>query len=150
MSESNPYDHFILDHIRNARNYRVLADASHHAAGINPMCGDEMTVYAKIVEDRIREIAFQCSCCGISMASASVMTELIKSVPLADARPLMRRFISALASDVDLASLGMDGGRLAILQAIRALPSRRKCAALPWLTLEAALEGRPQAISSGD
>ena len=150
MSEVNPYDQFILDHIRNARNYRPLADASHHAAGVNPLCGDEMTVYANVVDDRIGEIGFQCSCCGIAMASASVMTELIEAVPLADAKSLLRGFISALASDVELAALGVEGGRLAILQAVRALPGRRKCAALPWLTLEAALEGRPQAISSGD
>ena len=140
----------MLDHLRNARNYRTLADASHHAAGINPMGGDEMTVYANVVEGRIGDVGFQCSCCGISMASASVMTELIKSAPLLDVRPLLRRFILALASEDETAAMGLDGGRLAILQAIRALPSRRKCAALPWLTLEAALEGRPQAILGGD
>jgi nitrogen fixation NifU-like protein len=150
MSEANPYDKFMLDHIRNARNYRTLENASHHAAGINPLCGDEMDVYANVVEDRIGDLGFQCSCCGISMASASVMTELMKSVPLGEAKPLLRRFISALASDEEAGALGIEGGRLAILQAVRALPSRRKCAALPWLTLEAALEGKPQAILSGD
>jgi nitrogen fixation NifU-like protein len=150
MSETNPYDPLLLDHIKNARNYRELPAASHHAGGINPMCGDEMTVYAEVVGDRIGDVGFQCSCCGISMASASIMTELLKSQPLADARPILRAFITAINSSADVHSHGVDEGRLAILQTVRALPSRRKCAALPWLTLEAALEGRPQAVSAGE
>jgi nitrogen fixation NifU-like protein len=149
MSESNPYDQFIMEHIRNARNYRALAAASHHAAGINPLCGDEMNVYAELVEDRIEDVAFQCSCCGISMASASIMTDLLKSARVVDAKRWLRAFITAVGSSAEPASHGIDGGRLAILQTVQALPSRRKCAALAWLTLEAALEGRPQAISTG-
>ncbi len=148
MSEANPYDGFIMDHIRNARNYRTLPAASHHAAGINPLCGDEMTVYAEIVQDRIRDVGFQCSCCGISMASASIMTDLLKSASVVDAKPLLREFIAAINGTAEASAQGIDGGRLAILQSVRALPSRRKCAALPWLTLEAALEGRPQAMST--
>ena len=150
MNETNPYDQFIMDHIRNARNYRALSGASHHAAGINPLCGDEMNVYANIVQDRIHDVGFQCSCCGISMASASIMTDLLKSASVADAKPLLRAFITAISSSAEPLSHGVDGGRLAILQTVHALPSRRKCAALPWLTLEAALEGRPQAVSAGD
>jgi nitrogen fixation NifU-like protein len=150
MSETNPYDQFIMDHIRNARNYRALPAASHHAAGINPLCGDEMTIYANIVQDRIHDVGFQCSCCGISMASASIMTDLLKSAKVAEVKPLLRTFITAIASSAEPLSHGVDGGRLAILQTVQALPSRRKCAALPWLTLEAALEGRAQAVSAGD
>jgi nitrogen fixation NifU-like protein len=148
MSGNNPYDEFIMDHIRNARNYRALSAASHHAAGINPLCGDEMTVYADIVQERIHDVGFQCSCCGISMASASIMTDLLKATSVADARPLLRTFIAAINSPAAPLSHGIDGGRLAILQTVQALPGRRKCAALPWLTLEAALEGRAQAVSA--
>ncbi len=148
MSESNPYDNFILDHIKNARNYRGLDDASHRAAGVNPLCGDEMTVYARVDGGRIGDIGFQCTCCGISMASASVMTELVKSAALIDARPLLRAFLNALGSDDAAAGESMTEGQLAIMQTVRALPSRRKCAALPWLTLEAALDVRLQAVST--
>src|SRR3954471_7622988 len=84
MSENNPYDPLLLDHIKNARNYRELPAASHHAAGINPLCGDEMNVYAEVIDERIGDLGFQCSCCGISMASASIMTELMKSQPLSE------------------------------------------------------------------
>jgi nitrogen fixation NifU-like protein len=148
MSESNPYDAVIMDHIRNTRHYRILPDASHRAAGISPLCGDEMTVYAKIEHDRIRELGFQCSCCGISMASASIMTDVLKALKLADARALVRAFLTVLDSGAEAGAHGIDGARLAILQTVRALPSRRKCAALPWLTLEAALDGRAQAVAT--
>ncbi|MDB5808049.1 MAG: iscU [Betaproteobacteria bacterium] len=147
MSETNPYDEFMLDHIRNARNYLALPDASHHAAGINPLCGDEMNVYANVVDGRISAVGFQCSCCGISMASASVMTELMKSATISDVKPLLRAFIQAVSSDDQSTAHALDPGQLELLQAVRALPSRRKCAALPWLTLEAALDGRAQAVS---
>jgi nitrogen fixation protein NifU and related proteins len=148
MSEANPYDRFMLDHIKNARNYRALDDASHHAAGVNPLCGDEMTVYARVDAGSIGDVGFQCTCCGISMASASVMTELVKSAPLIDARPLLRTFINALGSEDTAAAATLTEAQLAILDAVRALPGRRKCAALPWLALEAALDGRTQAVST--
>ncbi len=69
------YDDLIMDHIKNARNYRALADASHNANGHNPLCGDDIAVYVNLHGDRIAEVSFECTCCGISMASASIMTE---------------------------------------------------------------------------
>ena len=72
---SAPYDDILMDHIKNARNYRAPPDATHTASGSNPLCGDELTVFLKLKENRLEDIAFQCTCCGISMASASVMTE---------------------------------------------------------------------------
>ena len=68
------YDDVILDHVRNARNYRPVPDADRRAEGVNPLCGDTFTVFLKVESGRIRDAAFQCECCGISMASASVMT----------------------------------------------------------------------------
>ena len=73
MADARGYDELVMDHIKNARAYRVLEDATHQANGINPLCGDEMTVYLRISADRLDELAYQCSCCGVSMASASMM-----------------------------------------------------------------------------
>ena len=87
------YDEVILDHIKNARNYRVLEHADRVAEGVNPLCGDTFTVYVQLDGEVIRDAAFQCSCCGISMASASVMTEAVKGRTLAQADELYRRFI---------------------------------------------------------
>ena len=78
MTESKAYDDLIMDHIKNARNFRALADATHHANGSNPLCGDELTVYIRLGNERIEDAAFQRTCCGISMASASIMTESVR------------------------------------------------------------------------
>ena len=149
MSQANPYDAFIMDHIRNARNYRALANASHKANGINPLCGDELTVFVKVVRGRIKDATFQCACCGISMASASVMTEIVKSAKVADVKPLASMFVAVLNGNAGAPAHGVDAAQLAILQAVRDMPGRNRCAALPWLALEAALDGRPQAVSAG-
>jgi len=69
------YSEVILDHIKNARNFHELKDANRKAHGVNPLCGDTFDVYAVVEGDRVVDAAFQCECCGISMASASIMTE---------------------------------------------------------------------------
>ena len=138
------YDDVILDHIKNARNYRVLDRADRVAEGVNPLCGDTFTVYVQLDGEVIRDAAFQCSCCGISMASASVMTEAVKGRTLAQADELYRRFIGLLAKPG--APEADDLGEVAVLAVVRAFPSRRDCAALAWHTLLAALEGRESMV----
>jgi nitrogen fixation NifU-like protein len=135
------YDDVILDHIKDARNYRVLEQADRAAEGVNPLCGDSFTVYVRLDGEVIRDASFQCSCCGISMASASVMTEAVKGRTVAQAGELYRRFIELL-SEAGAPDLAEDLGEVAMLAVVRAFPSRRNCAALAWHTLLAALEGR--------
>ena len=65
MSGTGPYDDLIMDHIKNARNYFVLDNVNGKATGSNPLCGDDLTVYLKVDRDRIAEITFQCTCCGM-------------------------------------------------------------------------------------
>ena len=101
MSQSSVlYDEVILDHIKNARNYRTLDHADRIAEGINPLCGDSFTVYVLLEGEVIRDTSFQCSCCGISMASASVMTQAMKGKTIEQAKELNRRF-TALVSESD-------------------------------------------------
>lgn len=144
---SSLYDDVVMDHIKNARNYRPLDAASHVARGINPLCGDTFSVYVRVSHEVVREAAFQCECCGISMASASIMTELVTGRTVAEARSLVRQFISALkaanAMD-DAPSLSADAA--AMIGLIRQSPSRANCARLGWVTLEAALDGRGEAV----
>jgi nitrogen fixation NifU-like protein len=136
----NLYDEVILDHIKNARNYRVMEDASRTAEGVNALCGDTLSVYVRLDGAVIQDASFQCACCGISMASASVMTEAVKGGTVAHAQALYRRFLRHLsraeAEDLD------DLGEVAVLGVVRAFPARRNCALLAWETLIAALEGR--------
>jgi len=139
------YDEVILDHIKNARNYRVLERADRVAEGVNPLCGDNFTVYVQLDGEVIRDAAFQCSCCGISMASASVMTEAVKGRTLAQATELHTRFTDLL-SNPRVQEAVDDLGEVAVLAVVRAFPSRRDCAALAWHTLLAALEGRKSMV----
>ena len=144
MAESNSlYSDVILDHIRNARNFRELGDANRKAQGLNPLCGDSFTVYARIEGDRVAEASFQCECCGISMASASVMTETITGLTVSEARSLYKQFERMLKAPAGIPESG-DDGQLAVLSLIREFPSRVNCALLGWKTLDAALDGRPE------
>lgn len=140
---SKLYDDVVMDHIKNVRNYRAVSDADRSAQGINVLCGDGMTVYLTLRgDDAIGAAAFQCECCGVSMASASIMTEAVSGRPLAEVHRLRRAMVAALeGTESDLGD--WDDAR-AIVEAVRAHPSRRRCALLPWATLAAALAGDAQ------
>jgi nitrogen fixation NifU-like protein len=146
MAESI-YDDVILDHVRNARNYRAVPDADRQAEGINPLCGDTFTVYLKVESGRIRDAAFQCECCGISMASASVMTDLVRDRTLDEAGALVQEFRELVRTRAE--GKGLDTGRQAVLSVVRASPSRSNCAILGWQTLEAAIRGEDSIIIGG-
>ena len=144
MAEPNSlYSDVILDHIRNARNFHELGNANRKAQGLNPLCGDTFTVYARIEGDRVAEASFQCECCGISMASASVMTEAITGRTVSEARSLYRHFERLLKDPAGTTESG-DNAQLAVLGLIREFPSRVNCALLGWKTLDAALDGRSE------
>jgi nitrogen fixation protein NifU and related proteins len=134
------YNDVIMDHIRNARNFRTMEDASRKAQGVNPLCGDSFTVFVRTESDYIAEASFQCECCGISMASASIMTETVRGKSLVEAKALFERFEKMLR-DTGLEA-GGGGGEFAVLQLVREFPSRVNCALLGWKTLAAALDGR--------
>ena len=144
MARETPYDALIMDHIRNARNYRVLGDANRKAAGTHPMCGDELTLQLRVEHGRIEDIGFQCECCGISMASASMMTERVRGGELAEVRRLIRAVTDRLAAGPGTISDEADPSQRALLATVREFPARRRCAVLPWATLEAALNKEQQ------
>ena len=147
MTESKAYDDLIMDHIKNARNFRALADATHHANGSNPLCGDELTVYIRLGNERIEDAAFQRTCCGISMASASIMTESVRGKRSAEVRVWLTEFVAALAAHADAAPTDADPAHFALLKTGQQSPARTRCAMLPWVTLEAALDHRQEAVS---
>jgi nitrogen fixation NifU-like protein len=143
------YDDVVMDHIRNARNYRAIPGASHVAEGINPLCGDTFSLYVRVEGGLVREAAFQCECCGISMASASIMTELVTDRNVEEALALAREFDLLVNAQAQPEGSRLSGSALAILDLIRESPSRMNCARLSWATLEAALDGRSQAVVGG-
>jgi nitrogen fixation protein NifU and related proteins len=132
------YQEVILDHNRKPRNYGALEHASHHAEGHNPLCGDHISVSLDLDGERIDGIAFQGESCAICKASASMMTVNVKGKTRADAETLIQEF-----RDMATGKLDLDGahhiGRLTVFAGVRDLPTRVKCAILPWHTLHAAL-----------
>jgi len=139
MPDTPFYDELIMDHIKNARNYRVLTDASHGAAGSNPLCGDEMRVFLRIDGDRIADVGFQCTCCGIAMASASIMSAMLIGTHQEEAELLLRDF-KAFVEHAAPASQPISAEWRAVRDTLNRFPARLPCAALAWTTLQEALQ----------
>jgi nitrogen fixation protein NifU and related proteins len=133
------YQEVILDHNKRPRNFRVMAEANHHADGHNPLCGDRVTVFVRLAGDRIEDVSFQGSGCAISKASASLMTDSVKGQSLVDVDALFRGFQSMVTAPPDT-DINTDAlGKLAVFAGVREFPSRVKCASLAWHALRAAL-----------
>jgi nitrogen fixation NifU-like protein len=138
------YDDLLMDHIRNARNYRVIADPDERIEASNPLCGDRLEIRVKWLGDRVADAAFQCECCGVSMASTSVLTELVRGL----ARPELVRscdeFATAIRTRADATASDRRWSAVqrAILTTARRFPAREPCARLPWDALSNALRDR--------
>jgi nitrogen fixation NifU-like protein len=141
------YQSVILDHHKKPRNFRAPEGADQSAEGYNPLCGDKVTIYLKVVDGVIRDIGFQGSGCAISTASASMMTEILKGKTLAEAEELFQRF-HALVTGTTPAPDETRLGKLAVFSGVREFPVRVKCATLAWHTLHAALAGERKTIST--
>jgi len=133
------YRELILDHARQPRNFARLANATHSAEGINPLCGDKLHLYLIVEQDKIAKIGFQGSGCAISMASASLLTETVADRSVADAEAWAATVTRRLTTDDDAAPDDLDLSKLRALDGVRQYPSRVKCATLAWHALHAAL-----------
>jgi nitrogen fixation NifU-like protein len=142
------YEQVILDHNRNPRNFREIANPSLQARGYNPLCGDQLTVYVRMAGDRIADVAFQGSGCAISKSSASMMTDALKGKLKTEAATLFATFCRMATSEPNAAVPEDALGRLAAFRGVREYPVRVQCATLPWHTLMAALEGREEPAST--
>jgi len=149
------YQEVILDHGRNPRNFRPLPHATCLAHGNNPICGDMLVVYLDLDSGgRIKDVAFQGQGCAISMASASMMTEILKGKSQAEAKKLFDCFHDMCTSD-DFDPAEADAGdadaieRLSVLSGVREFPIRVKCATLAWHTMQAAVKGETEASTEG-
>jgi nitrogen fixation protein NifU and related proteins len=138
VSLSELYQSVILEHNRSPRNYRVLQDANRRAEGNNPLCGDQLTVWLKLEDDVVRDVAFQGSGCAISRASASLMTGAVKGKTRREVDELFQRFhrlVTGRSSPGEAETLG----KLAVFSGVSAFPVRVKCASLAWHAVRAAL-----------
>ncbi len=132
------YRQVILDHNRNPRNFGELADATRVVAGVNPLCGDKMTLYVKLDGGKIEDIRFKGTGCAISVASSSLMTERVKGTPVTAALELFDKIHDLLTAPEDQEPPA-DLDKLAALAGVREYPSRVKCASLAWHALKSAV-----------
>ena len=132
------YQEVILDHNRKPRNWGVLADASHKAEGHNPLCGDYISLTLKLNDGVIDAVNVQGESCAICKASASMMTTAVKGKKRTEAEQLIQEFRDMATGKLDSASQPHHLGRLTVFAGVRDLPTRVKCAILPWHTLHAA------------
>ncbi len=142
------YQEMILDHNKKPRNFGKLADATHRAEGLNPLCGDHIWVALKLDAEAIGAIAFEGHSCAICKASASMMTAAVKGKPIASAEALVNEF-RRMVTGADQAAPSPALARLTVFAGIKDLPSRVKCAVLPWHTLHAALHQTASATTEG-
>lgn len=134
------YRELILDHAKNPSHFGPLPDATHSAAGINPLCGDRLQLCMQLdTAGRILDIRFEGSGCAVSVASASLMSEAVNGLHRDAALALFSAFCAQLTTDAGVT--GNDMGKLAALQGVREFPSRVKCATLAWHAMRAALAG---------
>lgn len=137
------YREVILDHCRDPRNHRVINNATCLAYGNNPMCGDTLVVFL-ILDDKglIKDISFKGEGCAISIASASLMTEILEGKTKEEAESLFDIFHNMCTKDDFVVEENDDIGCLQILAGVRAFPTRVKCATLAWHTMNAAVNNK--------
>ena len=144
---SELYQEILLEHNSKPRNFRKLEQATQSAEGYNPLCGDRITLYLKLENGVIADVAFQGSGCAISRASASMLTQSIKGQTVAKAQEIFEAFHQMLTepgAELDYDVLG----DLETLSGVVAFPTRIKCAVLAWHTMQAALDGQSEAVST--
>ena len=142
------YQELIIDHSKRPRNFRVLEGADRKAEGFNPLCGDQVTVYLELDNGRIKNIGFQGKGCAISTASTSVMTETLKGKTLAEAEALFEIFHGLVTGKPPAGGKVPELGKLAVFSGVSEFPARVKCATLAWHTLNAALKGTGEVVST--
>ena len=144
MNLKELYQEIILEHGKNPRNLRKTENFNKDAKGNNPLCGDNVHVYLKLNEQRkVEDISFEGSGCAISMASASIMTDLIKGKSDNEAKEIIEDFLGMIKENPELKTNLLkedDKTKLMCLSGVKQYPMRVKCATLSWHTLVSAME----------
>jgi nitrogen fixation protein NifU and related proteins len=141
------YQQVILDHNKNPRNFREMADATRAVDGYNPLCGDHYKIFVKTDGQTIEDVSFTGNGCAISKASASVMSATVKGKSAQEAERLFDIFHRLVTGEGNAAA-EPELGRLAAFSGVSEFPARVKCASLPWHTLRSALEGKEEKVTT--
>jgi nitrogen fixation protein NifU and related proteins len=141
------YQQVILDHNKNPRNFREMADATAVVDGYNPLCGDHYKIFVKTDGQTIQDVSFTGNGCAISKASASVMSATVKGKSTQEAEHLFDVFHRLVIGE-RAGAAEPELGRLAAFSGVSEFPARVKCASLPWHTLRSALEGKEEKVTT--
>ncbi len=133
------YREVILDHNRHPRNFGEIENADRVVEGINPLCGDRITLYLRLNKGNVEDIMFNGTGCAISVASSSLMTDKVKGTSVSDTLDLFDKIHRLLTDENDYKTEDLD--KLAALSGVRQYPTRVKCASLAWHALKTALTG---------
>jgi len=137
------YQEVILDHSKHPRNFGKPESFSHEAHGYNPLCGDTVNVYLSLNDDGIvSDISFNGKGCAISVASASMMTEILKNKTRSEAEEIFEQFHNLVTGETETLPETEDGERLMVLAGVKQFPMRVKCATLSWHAVHSALNGQ--------
>ena len=143
MDLKDLYQEIILDHGKNPRNLRKTENFNKDAKGHNPLCGDKVHIFLKIDENKnISDISFEGSGCAISMASASIMTDLMKEKKEKEVKELVEDFLQMIKESPEMKTKIINENektKLMSLSGVKQYPMRVKCATLAWHTLTSAM-----------
>ena len=143
MDLKDLYQEIILDHGKNPRNLRKTENFNKDAKGHNPLCGDKVHIFLKIDENKnISDISFEGSGCAISMASASIMTDLMKEKKEKEVKELVDDFLQMIKESPEMKTKIISENektKLMSLSGVKQYPMRVKCATLAWHTLTSAM-----------
>ena len=152
MNLKELYQELILEHGKNPRNLGKTENFNKDAKGNNPLCGDNVHVYLKLNDQRkVEDISFEGSGCAISMASASIMTDLIKGKSDNEAKEIIEDFLGMIKENPELKTNLLtedDKTKLMCLSGVKQYPMRVKCATLSWHTLVSAMENGGNEVST--
>ena len=152
MNLKELYQEIILDHGKNPRNLRTTENFNRDAKGHNPLCGDKVHIFLKLNENKkIEDISFEGSGCAISMASASIMTDLVKEKEEKEAKNLIKDFLEMIKEKPELVTKSLsedEKTKLMSLSGVKQYPMRVKCATLAWHTLTSAIDNTQEEINS--
>ena len=146
------YQDIILEHGKSPRNLGKFEGYSHEAKGYNPLCGDKVHVYLKLDNGKkVESLTFEGEGCAISLASASIMTELVKGKSFEEAKEIMDAFINMIKNTSEIESNHLDEDqktKLMSLSGVKQFPMRVKCATLSWHTLNSAIKEKKEEVNT--
>ena len=146
------YQDIILEHGKSPRNFGKCDKYTHEAKGHNPLCGDQVHVYLKLNKDgQVNDLTFEGSGCAISIASTSIMTELVKGKSSESTKEIINSFLNMIKSSNDIKSENLDDDqktKIMCLSGVKQYPMRVKCATLAWHTLTSAIEEKKEEVNT--